>query len=258
MKKIYLIDSHCHIHKIDIFNSKKKILKIINKAKKNHVYLFLNVCTSLKEFIYIKNISKSFPNILLSCGIHPLNLSKNNNFNYKKLDKFSSYKKVIAIGETGLDFSHKNINKFVQIDSFLKHIEISKKYKKPIIIHMRNSCKYVINIIKNLNINGMIHCFNETIDKVKIFINKNFFISFSGLVTFKNVFLNEVIKYVPLDKILIETDSPYLSPNPYRGKINEPYNLYYIAKYISKIRKISIIELSYIIKNNFKKLFLNK
>ncbi|WP_343189798.1 TatD family hydrolase [Buchnera aphidicola] len=254
-----LIDSHCHLDKICNKEKKNSLNNILLESKKKNVKYILNVSTSLKNFDKMKIFLKNKKNIFYSCGIHPFYYEKN--IKTKEIEYRSKSKNVIAIGEIGLDYSkHNKINKKNQKKMFIKQIKISKKLKKPIIVHTRNSIEDTIQILKNSKINkygGIIHSFNETnLKYLQKIIDLNFYISISGIVTFKNASkLRKIIEYIPLNKILIETDSPYLSPEPYRGKKNKPSNLYYIAKCISKIRKIEFYKFSEIVKENFETLF---
>ncbi|BBA85365.1 tat protein secretion system quality control protein TatD [endosymbiont of Sipalinus gigas] len=255
MKNINLIDSHCHINDIltnySIYNN---IDDFINDSLKNNVNILLNVSITISDFkeSYLK--FKKIKNILYSCGIHPLHINNTNlNKDIKELSEISLNKDVIAIGETGLDFlkEYNKVKKNIQINSFTKHIEISKNVNKPIIIHTRNSSEYIIDIIKNEKINGVIHSFNDELYILKKFLDENLYISLSGILTFKNSNLKNIIKYIPINKLLIETDSPYLSPHPYRGKCNIPSNINEIINYISKCLNLDVIYLSENIYNNF-------
>ncbi|WP_343188944.1 TatD family hydrolase [Buchnera aphidicola (Chaitoregma tattakana)] len=254
-----LIDSHCHLDKINFKKINKTIEDVMEESEKKHVKYFLNVSTSIKNFDKMKLFLKNRKNIFYSCGIHPFYYEKNIRSN--QIIKRLKDTKVIAVGETGLDYSHKNIiSKQKQEKLFIQQIKISKKVEKPLIIHTRNSIQDVIKILKNFKIDEskvIIHSFNETnIEIVKKIIELNFYFSISGIVTFKNAKnLRKIIEYLPLNRILIETDSPYLSPEPNRGKVNTPSNLYYIIKCIAKIKKIDLLEISKIMIKNFQKLF---
>ncbi|WP_343154623.1 TatD family hydrolase [Buchnera aphidicola (Pseudoregma panicola)] len=258
-----LIDSHCHLDKINYKKIKKNIYQILEEAKKKNIKYILNVSTSINNFDKMNVLLKNKKNIFYSCGIHPFYYKKN--IKIENIRKRLKNKKVIAVGEIGLDYSKQNkINKEKQKKMFLDQIKISKEFKKPIIVHTRNSIKDTIKILKISEISkygGIIHSFNQTkLKNLKKIIDLNFYISISGIITFKNASeLRNIIKYIPLNKILIETDSPYLSPEPHRGKENQPSNLYYIAKCVAKLKKIKLDEISEIMKENFKKLFnLNK
>ncbi len=259
---MFLIDSHCHI---DILFNKiknKNIYQLLLLLKKNKFLYLLSVSTSIKNFFYIYSIFSYIDMIKLSCGIHPYYVNEIINSDYLDLEKFISYEKVIAVGETGLDYKY-NIskkNRIKQINIFLYHLYLSNKYKKPCIIHTRNSFKDTINSIKKFNISdfgAVIHCFSYTERYfLSKFLDLGLYISISGLITFKNtILLQNIIKYIPLNRILVETDSPYLTPYPFRGKINNPTNIIFIFKKISLLKKISFYKIIKYNKKNFLKLF---
>ncbi|WP_343126400.1 TatD family hydrolase [Buchnera aphidicola] len=251
---MFLIDSHCHLNLLNF--KKKKINKILKNAYSKNIKIILTISISLKNF---KNLLQTIKkkNIFFSCGLHPI--LKHNKKDIKLIKKFSQIKKVIAIGETGLDFFQKNPQKINQEKLFKKHIQIAKKLNKPLIVHSREAKDQTIKILKSENAylcSGILHSFTEDINMIKKLLDLNFYISFSGIITFKNSdTLRKTLKFVPLNRLLIETDAPYLTPVPYRGKENQPKYLYEIAKYISKIFKKNIIDFSKILKKNFFTLF---
>lgn len=251
---MFLIDSHCHLHMLDYKNLHKDLNDVLRKARKNKVHYILSVSTSLKDYQYFSENK----NIFYTCGVHPLNKEK---YEFSQLIKLSKNNLVIALGETGLDF-FKNKSKeevILQIKSFRNHIRAGILLKKPIIIHSRNAHRDIIKILREEkieNCGGVIHCFNENYSVAKKFLDMGLYISFSGIITFKKI--DEIIKslkFIPLDRILIETDSPYLSPYPYRGKENQPAFLKYVAKFISQIKSIDIDTVGLITSKNFSKLF---
>lgn len=243
---MFLIDTHCHLDQLNCYvNNYDKIIIDMLLNKLIHI---INVVVSIKNFYYIKNLFKKYKKkISLSIGIHPLYIK-----DYKKIKFIYIYKKIIsiinknkqivAIGETGLDYKYNltKLEKKLQLENLICHLNISKLKKIPIIIHCRNSYKDLIKLLNSYNTIGIIHCFSGTLLDVKKILDLGFYISFSGLITFINNKLDKIIKYVPLNKILIETDSPFLTPIPFRGKINNPCFLIYIAKYISNIKKIPL------------------
>ncbi len=259
---MFLIDSHCHIDLLCYKKKFKNIYQLLLLCKKNNFLYLLSVSTSIKNFFYIFSMFSYVDMIKLSCGIHPYYVNKMIKSDFLDLEKFISYRKIIAVGETGLDYKI-NIdkkNKKKQINVFLYHLYLSNKYKKPCIIHTRNSFNDTINSIKKFNISNfkaVIHCFSYT---EKYFLSKfldlGLYISISGLVTFKNtILLQNIIKYIPLNRILVETDSPYLTPYPYRGISNNPINIVFIFKKISLLKKISFYRVIKYNKKNFFKLF---
>ncbi len=256
---MFLVDSHCHLDRLNINNKYKNVFNFIKLCKKNNIRYILSVSVSIKNFLFIFSMFSYIDMIKLSCGIHPLFISYNDD--YYNLEKFVSYKKVIAVGESGLDYKSKNINldiKNKQINNFIYHLYLSEKYKKPCIVHTRNSFFDTINILKKFDISKfgcVIHCFSYDDKNILFkFLNLGLYISISGLVTFKNfISLQKIIKYLPLDRLLVETDSPYLSPEPYKNISNDPFKIIFIIKKISKLKKKSF----YTILKNSTKNFLN-
>lgn len=254
---MFLTDSHCHIDLLDYNKLHKNFNDVLSKAKKNNVFFLLAVSTNLSNCKNILNKTKNYSNIKVSCGVHPLN---NKKYLIKDLIKIAQNKNIIAIGETGLDYSIYDIEKIKQQKiSFKKHIFVSINLKKPLIIHNRNADKEVIKIIQEnkKTCTGVIHCFNSSdINFLRKILDINLYVSFSGIITFKNSNnIRNLIKFVPLDKLLIETDSPYLTPVPYRGIENQPAYLKYIAACIAKIKNMEIIDIAKITTKNFFNLF---
>ena len=252
-----IIDSHCHLlHK----NNEKPLNEIILNAKKNGVEKFLNISTCEDEFMPILKISDNNKNVFSTLGIHPHEANNMTSEIKNTITKLSSNKKVIGIGETGLDFYYENSNKENQIKSFIMHIEISQELGLPLVIHMRNAENETIDIIKTYykkkEFSGVIHCFTGTTEFMQNLLPYNFFFSISGIVTFKNsTELRETIKMIPINKILVETDSPYLAPVPVRGMANEPANITHTVEYVSKMFNLNYSEFSEITTNNFFNLF---
>ncbi|QIE02062.1 TatD family hydrolase [Buchnera aphidicola] len=262
---MFLIDSHCHLDRLNYKFIHQDIEDVLNKSYLNYVKKFLTISTSIKNFYQIHQLFKQYHNIFYSCGIHPLNCSEElyelyNQKNYfDQIKKLSNIQNVIAIGETGLDYYHSSKNKKIQQNFFREHIRMAIKLKKPIIVHSRNATNDTINILKEEKAEkckGVLHSFNENFNFASQLLELGFYISFSGIITFKNsIELCNTIKKIPLERLLIETDSPYLSPVPYRGKENQPAYLLNIAKTISIIKQINIKTLAQITNNNFFHLF---
>lgn len=256
---MFLIDSHCHLNQLDYKIIHKDISDVLRKAYQKNVKLMLSVSTSISDYeVMVRNIGCR-PEVIFSCGVHPVDVYNIKNFDYDKLKKFSCNKNVVAIGETGLDYYHSISNIDIQKVVFRKHIAVAKDANKPIIVHSRNAINDTITVLHEEHaekVGGVLHCFSEDIDSAKILLDMSFYISFSGIITFQKVDrFKKIIQYVPLDRILLETDSPYLTPVPYRGQENQPAYVYEIAKYIANIKKISLDNIAFITTSNFYKLF---
>jgi len=220
----------------------------------------LNIATKPNEFESIINTSTLYDEVYFTLGVHPHEANQLNNDVIKKIYINENNKKFIAIGETGLDYFYNNSDKSTQISSFEKQIEISQNLSIPLVIHMRSAEEDTLKIIrkkiKEKNFNGVIHCFTGTKKFADEIIELGFYISASGIITFKKSFdLRDIFATIPYDKILVETDSPYLSPEPLRGKINQPSHIIHTIKKLSEIRNISYNEIVNLTKQNFFKLF---
>ena len=250
-----IIDSHCHLDYEPLINN---IDQILLNAKKNDIAKLLTIGTSLESSKKVLDIINKYSNVYGAIGIHPNSTTGN----LEKLDGIlalkNNNKKVIAFGETGLDYFYKHSEKNDQIFAFEKHIEFSIAENVPVIIHTRDADDDTISIIKKYykKTNFLVHCFTGTLDFAKKLLDLNCIISFSGIITFKKSNnLRDVVKYVPLEKMLIETDSPYLSPDPFRGKSNEPANVKIVAETIASIKQISFGEVASSTTANFEKFF---
>ena len=250
-----IIDSHCHLDYEPLVNN---IDQVLLNAKKNNITNLLTIGTNLDSSKKVLEIVSKYPNVYGAIGIHPNSTTGNlESINEIFLLKKKS-KKIIAFGETGLDYFYKRSDKKDQIFAFEKHIEFSISEKVPVIIHTRDADDDTISIIKKYynKTNFLIHCFTGTLDFAKNLLNLNCLISFSGIITFKKSNdLRDVVKYVPLERMLIETDSPYLSPDPFRGKSNEPANVKIVAETIASIKQISFGEVASSTTANFEKFF---
>jgi TatD DNase family protein len=251
-----MIDSHCHLDHEPLFEN---INEVIKRSKDIGLQKLLTISTTLNSFDKIKDIVNIDPMIFGTFGIHP-HETEANHVNKETLVKtISKFKKIIGVGETGLDFFYNHSNKERQIDSFKDHIEASIELKMPIIIHSRNAEDETFNILNsynNKNLKILMHCFTGSYEFSKKLLSLGAFFSASGIITFKNsVELQNTFKKIPLDKLLIETDSPFLAPIPMRGKKNEPSFIKYTLEKLSSIKEKSPKEMSILTSNNFNQLF---
>ena len=253
-----MIDSHCHLDHEQINSDLSNVIK---RSKDVGIEKLLTISTSFESFKKIKDIITEDEIIFGTIGIHP-HETDNNEISIDEIVKnFDENPKIIGIGETGLDFYYNNSDKEKQIKSFKKHIEASIKTNSPLIIHSRNAEDETFEILnqyhdKKLKI--LMHCFTGSKNFAERLLKLNAFFSASGIITFKNSLdLQETFKFLPLDKILIETDSPYLAPVPNRGKKNEPSFLSFTAQKLADIKDLTKQEITKITTNNFNKLFFN-
>ena len=224
----------------------------------NKVTHALCVSVTLDKLPDIFKIANTYAHIFASVGVHP-DYEDIEEPTVEELCRLAKENKVVAIGETGLDYFRVQGDLTWQRDRFRTHIKAAIQSNLPLIIHTRNAAEDTLKIMREEGANqvgGVMHCFTESLDVALEAIKLNFYISFSGIVTFKNATdLKEVVKAIPLDRILIETDSPYLAPVPYRGKINDPSNVIHVAEEIAKLKNISVEEVGQITTQNFFKLF---
>jgi TatD DNase family protein len=253
-----IIDSHCHLDYDPLVNN---IDQVLLNAKNNNISKLLTIGTSLESSKKVLEIVKKYENIYGAIGIHP-NSTTNNLADLNQLINIKKKsKKIIAFGETGLDYFYKRSEKKDQLHSFEKHIEFAISERLPVIIHTRDADEDTILIVKKYfgKVKFLVHCFTGNLDFAKNLLDLECLISFSGIITFKkSTDLRNVVKYVPMEKMLIETDSPYLSPDPLRGKSNEPANVKIVAENIAIIKGISLDEVANLTTKNFKNFFFNE
>ncbi len=251
-----LIDSHCHLD----YDEFADLDNILIRAKESGVSKILIISTKISSLGAIMRILPKDDMLSASVGVHPLYVSEEDLVTPDELIALSYGKKVVAFGETGLDYYHNSKYKNLQKQSFKNHIIASQATNMPLIIHSRNACDDILEMLKS-SINtkafpGVIHCFTHDMEFAKNVLKMGFYISFSGIVTFQNSkSIQEVAKNMPIDRLLIETDAPYLAPHPHRGKVNEPSFVKYVAQYIAELRGLKYEDFCYIVKENFQKLF---
>lgn len=255
---MYIVDSHCHLDRLDLSNFNGSLDKALSHAQEHSVAHMLCVCIDLENFEEVNAIAQNHQNIDASVGVHPTE-QEGEEPSVDRLVSLASDNKVVAIGETGLDYFHCKGDVKWQQDRFRTHIQAAIACQKPLIIHTRDAREDTIAIMKEQNANaigGVMHCFTESLEMAKQAIDQGFYISFSGIVTFKNAKeLQEVAKSIPLEHMLIETDSPYLAPMPFRGKTNLPSYTKYVAEKIALLRGISVEEVAKATSKNYFNLF---
>ena len=253
-----MIDSHCHLDHEPLLSD---LNNVIQRSKDVGIKKLLTISTSIDSFSKIKQLIHKDDIIYGTVGIHPH--ESNNNFltSSQLVQNFKDNEKIIGIGETGLDFYYNNSDSDKQISSFKEHIEASIETKSPLIVHSRNAeneTYEILNSYKNNNLKILMHCFTGSKEFSKKLLLLNSYFSASGIITFKNsIDLQDTFKSLPLDKILIETDSPFLAPVPNRGKKNEPSFIDFTAAKLAEIKEIQKSKLIEITTNNFNQLFFN-
>ncbi len=254
-----MIDSHCHLDQQPLIDD---LNNIVNRSKEVGIEKLLTISTTLNSFNEISNLVNFDPIIYGTFGIHPHESDKEFVSKSEIINKIKTNKKIIGVGETGLDFYYNNSDKKNQINSFINHIEAAIDLNIPLIVHSRNAetdTFDIINRYKNQNLKVLMHCFTGSLNLAKKLLDLDAFFSASGIITFKNSnSLQDTFKFLPDNKILIETDSPYLAPEPMRGKKNEPSFIHHTLKKLAQIKKIEINKLDNITTNNFNNLFFSK
>lgn len=243
-----LIDTHAHLTS----NYYDDLEAIIKKCHEKKVDIIVASCCNTKDLDEYMDIIKH-QEIYLTIGIHPEDASIYNDKDIELIRNYQSHPKVLAIGEIGLDYHYDGIDKKAQQELFRKMLNIAQENNKPIVIHSRDAVKDTIDILKEYKLTGIIHCFSGSLETAKEYIKMGYYLGIGGVVTFKNSKLKEVIKEIGLDHIVLETDSPYLSP--YRGFKNDPSNVYEVASFLAELLNMDINEVAKITTNNAKRIY---
>ncbi len=250
------IDSHCHLNLLA--QEEGGLDAVIAQARDAQIEHILCISIDKESCQHVLDIADKYPNITASVGIHP-NVDKHENFTVDELLKLAQHDKVIAIGETGLDYFRSEGDLEWQRGRFRVHIEAAKQLKKPLIIHTREAREDTMTILEQegaQHAGGIIHCFTENWETAQRALDIGFYISLSGIVTFKNALeLQEVAKKLPLDRILIETDAPYLAPMPHRGRTNKPAYVVHVAEFVAQLRGDTVENIAKQTTANFNRLF---
>lgn len=252
------VDSHCHLDRLKLDKYETGLDGAIDAALEVGVSEMLCVAIDLENIDKVIASADRYPSVFASVGVHP-GTDVGEEPTLERLLSLAKHPKVVAIGETGLDYYYSEDRKAEQQDRFAVHLNASKVCKKPVIVHTRDAREDTLDIIAregDIEVGGVLHCFTESWDMAKRALDLNYYISFSGIVTFKNAEeLRSVVQNVPLDRILIETDSPYLAPVPYRGKPNEPKYVPEVAKCIAELKGVTVEEIAEITTANYRNLF---
>lgn len=244
-------DSHCHLYD-EYYEDIDNIIKL---SLENSVYRFINNgCDSKSNIEVLEKINK-YSNMYGALGIHPEYVNKYNLEDIKFIENNLSNVKIIAIGEIGLDSYYTKDNKNEQIRLLETQLGLAEKYNIPVIIHSRDATEDTINILKKYKVKGIIHSFSGSLETAREYIKMGYLLGVNGVITFKNAHIKDVIKEIPLEYLVLETDAPYLTPVPFRGKQNNPSHILDIAKFICELKDISLEELSNTTENNLNNMF---
>jgi TatD DNase family protein len=252
------IDSHCHLDRIDLAPYQHDFAEFVRESERQNLQHMLCIAIDMESYPAMLDLVSPYENISLSVGVHP-NVTEGHEPSVAELLALAAHPKVIAIGETGLDYFRSSGDLAWQHQRFKHHIQVAKTLHKPLIIHTREAGQDALKVLQQegaAQVGGIIHCFTEDWDFAEKALDLNFYISFSGIVTFKNALaIKEVAQKIPADRFLIETDSPYLAPAPFRGKPNYPTYVRYVAEQIAELRGISVKEVASLSRDNFFRLF---
>lgn len=251
------VDSHCHLDRLEWDKLALTLPEVLQQAATAKVEHMLCVSVSLKEFPAMKQLVAAYPQVSVSCGEHPLH--QEDQIDIELLRRYCADPTVVAVGETGLDYFYSPDSKVIQQEAFAAHIAVGRELKKPLIVHTRDARADTLNLLRSggaADCGGVLHCFTEDWETAKAALDLGFYISLSGIVTFRNADeLRSVARQIPADRLLIETDSPYLAPVPYRGKTNQPAYVSAVAACIAQQRNASIELLAKQTSENFYQLF---
>jgi len=255
----YIVDTHCHLDLVE--KQGLKLEEVLQNTEQNNVRILQTICTRITEIDKILSYTKDSNFIYASVGIHPCNVAEQPKTSAEEIIKIcAKEEKIIGIGETGLDYYHDKSAIELQKLSFLEHIKASQQNDLPVIIHSRDADLDMMEILKseqkNKNFPALLHCFSSSKELANQALDLGIYISISGIVTFKNaVDLQEIVKFLPLDRLLVETDSPYLAPIPHRGKTNQPAFTKHVVEFIAQLKNISAEEVARETTENFFKIF---
>lgn len=253
-----LVDSHCHLDRIDLTPYAGDLGAALAAARERGIARMLCIGIDRGNADIVCNIARTYPGVYASVGIHPLDL-KDELETVDNLVALADRPEVIAIGETGLDYHYSSDSLAAQQQSFRVHLRAAARLRKPVVVHSREAREDTLALIReegDPEVAGVLHCFTESWEMARAALDLNYYISFSGIITFKNAAeLREVVKLVPLDRLLVETDSPYLAPIPYRGKSNEPKYTREVAQCVAELKGLSLEEVGAITTANFDRLF---
>ncbi len=254
--KLKLFDTHAHL---DFPRFKKDRTRVIERARESGVENIVNVGADLSSSRRAIELSQEFSGIYVTVGVHPHSADEVNEDVFDQLKELTKDDRVVAIGETGLDFYYDNSPRQIQKEVFQQHLWLARETRLPLVIHSREAEQETLEILRNEHVEdmgGILHCFSGGPEMARDVLNLGLYIAFGGIITFKNTTdLRKIVKEVPLEKILLETDAPYLTPHPYRGQRNEPAYVKFVAEKIAEIKGVSPVEVGQITTQNAKKAY---
>jgi TatD DNase family protein len=243
-------DTHCHLFR-EYYDDLESIIDLCHNNRVDR--MIIAGCDDISNKEVMELIKK--PGIYGALGIHPENVNDYKDSNLEYIKENINSKKIVAIGEIGLDYHYGKEDKFKQIELFESQLKLAEKLNIPVVIHSRDATEDTINSLKKYKVRGVIHSFSGSLETAKIYIKMGFSLGVNGVITFKNCNLKDVIKEIPLEYIVLETDSPYLTPVPFRGKRNDPSKILNIAEFVSNLKEIDMDELAKITNKNVKRIF---
>ena len=246
-----LCDTHCHLYK-EYYDD---IEKVLEESKNNNVTRYISDGCDMKSNKEMLELTSKYDEVYVTLGIHPENVDDYKEEDIKYIEDNLSNKKVVAIGEIGLDYYWTKDNKEKQKELLETQLKLAEKYNKPVVIHSREATQDTIDILKKYNVKGVIHSFTGSLEVAKIYIKMGYVLGVNGVITFKNSNVKDVIKEVGLSNIILETDSPYLTPHPHRGEKNSPAYIKDIAQFVAELYEISVDELAKITNENIARIF---
>ncbi|QEI12464.1 TatD family hydrolase [Cellvibrio japonicus] len=253
-----IVDSHCHLDRLNLAAYDGNLDEAVAAAHARGIQQMLCIGISLENIPTVIDIARRYPGVVASVGVHPCDV-KEGTASVEQLKTWAAQPKVVALGETGLDYHYETESKALQHESFAMHLHVGKEVGLPIVVHTREARADTLALIRehgSLEHSGVLHCFTEDWAMARAALDLNYYISISGIVTFKNAEqIREVVQQMPLDRLLVETDSPYLAPVPYRGKPNEPKYVREVAQFIADLRGMPLEQLAEITTTNFYRLF---
>jgi len=250
-----LVDSHCHL---DFDEFRDRIPEVLDEMARADVTHALCISVTLSEFPRVRALAESQPNLYATVGVHP-DYPEAGDIGVDELVALADHPKIVAIGETGLDYYRLSGDLEWQRNRFRTHIRAARRCRKPLVVHTRSAAEDTLRIMGEegaSEVGGVMHCFTESLDVARAAIALNFLISFSGIITFKNAQpLRDVVAVVPLDRLLVETDSPYLAPVPHRGKVNQPAWVRHVAEEVARVKGSTLDAIAAATTENFFQLF---